>query len=194
MRIINFLQEHKKTILLLVSILFFGLLLFFFSSLADNREQNKEPNETQTPSVTKKSTEIEDGIDIEGMKASSLDSKPGLISKEGLPGGFIKYIFSSSSLARNTVIIAKGDRFLYQRTALDPPVPVKSFTDEYGQPEKIIPGYLYGENSQIFVYPSQGLSLTVSSQTGNVLEKQVFPKTTIEKYKQKYEADLFIAE
>lgn len=175
MRLINFLRKHKKISILLACSFFIGVLLSFILLFKEND-----------------SSKITGGLG----STEELKKKPGLVSKELLPDGSIKHTFSSSSLARNTVVITKDDKIVYQRIATDQSRPPKltEFTNSYGQPEEIIDGYLYGEGSKIYVYPRYGFSITVNPATENVLEEQIFEKTTLSEYKQKYEEDLFVAE
>ena len=189
---IGFLKQHKY---ISAAILLLSLLVLFFFPLFTSKqnkvqekdqkiESNKNYQSIEPPSLIQKAINNKDRL--------LLEKKSELLSRETLKDGSIKYNFSPNfSFARNTVIITKNNQIVYERIATFPPYPrITDFTDLYGQPELTIAGYFYGESSEIFSYPSLGFSITYNPSTENVLELQVFPKTTVEKYKEKYENDL----
>ena len=114
-----------------------------------------------------------------------IQSLPGFQKKESLPNGLDKYTVTSSNPSRPDIYIMQNDSILLERKLLPPELGTKivHYTESYGSPQRKITGSsFHGSTAEEYIYASIGLSFVADPQTGNVLEKRLFPPMSVDDY------------
>lgn len=129
------------------------------------------------------------------------DSKTEVISKLGQP------ISASTSAAGQEILNFKGKYdFWPNQVFIDPqdqkadlikerklnttPGELANYVTRFGPPTEIVANNLSYSGFYLHVYPQNGLAVNANVHNGVVFEVWYFPPTTIEKFKQRYAAEI----
>ena len=187
-------QVFSYTLLFVAGISALAAVVFLFfkeNGVSRNGKIFFEP--TPSPYAQGEKTKKEQPELAEYALVGESEDAADFLKKEELAEGLTLYYLDSGDANRPDLLITKGQgeekRMFFSRTTVGKTrtVRVSYYTSADGQPEKIIKGSsYYGQDKEIYLYPSLGESIITDPSTGMVLEEASFPSTTINKYLEKF--------
>lgn len=171
--------KNNKKIFLLIAGCVLGFLLLIFLQIQEARETARQDKTAslspflQAPLGTQESAMVKR---LSGLKETK---KLGSNSTE--------YIYQAPVNARDNLVVTKNQKVIFeqavtiQKNYIHPTI--SSYTEKYGQPEKVITGSkTYGESEAFYIYATKGFTLIVHVASNEVDAIQTYEPTTVTHY------------
>lgn len=196
----TFLYKHRRIVFIasfVLALIIFGL---FLNVLYKSKKVVPPPAPPIPTPITTPPTQVYElqktvvGKTTEKEIEENPTIKKGILKKEVLSDGQVKYSLKSALITRPNEIITQNRVSVFERI-VTPDVKnyarASEYTRKYGRPDQTVTGsHFYFYFMKTYIYSRLGFALIVNPNTDEIFEFQAFKPTSVENYTQQYGEDL----